>query len=171
MRTASGEIELVYGYLAEALQVASLRAAESFVDHYEWLDTILSCRTWIEVREVLGPDDFEDEFGDYLDYQWYDEGRDDATERPESWLPSWDAIDYLSGDWLSEITRIDDPGKCDVPAAILDLGNHGWGMSGDFISWSPTTDKLNEIRTVVAANGWNLAERQDLFDRIKTIYH
>ena len=61
--------------------------------------------------------------------------------------------------------------------AILDVGIYGYGpLSGDFVQWTDrrgdtTTDRLDEIRKVVAANGWNLTERQDLFDRIQQTYH
>ena len=170
-------IDLVYGHLAGALQVASLSAAESFADYCERLETIISCNTWNEVRQALGPEDFEEEFGDYLAECWFDENPDEETERPGSWLPSWDPRDYTSGDWLLEVARIDDPAKCDVPVAILDVGFHSSGpLSGDFVQWTYgrgdiTTDRLDEIRKVVAANGWNLTERQDLFDRIQQTYH
>ena len=50
-------MDLVYGHLAGALQVASLSAAESFADHYERLETIISCNTWDEVRQALGPEE------------------------------------------------------------------------------------------------------------------
>ncbi len=169
-------MDLVYGHLAGALQVASLSAAESFADHYERLETIISCNTWDEVRQALGPEDFEEEFGDYLAECWFDENPDEETERPGSWLPSWDPRDYTAGDWLLEVARIDDPAKCDVPVAILDVGIYGYGTSGDFVQWTDrrgdiTTDRLDEIRTVVAANVWILTERQDLFDRIQQTYH
>ena len=172
-RTSLPITDLVYGHLAGALQVASLSAAESFVDHYERLETIISCNTWDEIRQVLGPEDFEEEFGDYLAECWFDENPDEETKRPGSWLPSWDPRDYTSGDWLLEVARIDDPAKCGVPEAILDVASsNGWGLSGDFVSWgNTTTDRLDEIRKVVAANGWNLTERQDLFDRIQQTYH
>ena len=165
MRTTGRQMDLVYGHIRGVLQVASLSAAESFADSCERLETIISCNTWNEVRQILGPENFEEEFGNYLDGCWSYENPDEETERPESWLPSWDPREYTSADWLSETPRIDDPRYCGVPEAILDVASsHGWGLSGDAVNWgNTTTDRLDEIRKVVAANGWKLTERQDLF--------
>ena len=173
MATTGRQMDLVYGHIRWVLQVASLSAAKGCADYCDRLETIISCNTWNEVRQILGPEDFEEEFGNYLAGCWSYENPAEETERPESWLPSWDPREYTSADWLSETPRIDDPGKCGVPEAILDVASsHGWGLSGDVVNWgNTTTDRLDEIRKVVAANGWNLTERQDLFDRIQQTYH
>lgn len=157
---------IVWGYLDGDLQLGMLEDFEYLAEAARTTQRLLDDPTWNDLIEVYGEPGVRDEFEVFLSNAWQDQlgDEDQHAEMPDDWYP--DEVPDLSGDWLTDRPRINDPGYLNLPQQIMELGNReGHMIAGDSISWDRSA--LPELKRLARGLGYEFVERQDLIVRVE----
>ena len=130
---------VVHGYL----RVIQLRDAWWLCELARTIEAVAAAESWHEIREVLGSEVLEDEFGTVFDFAWRRESSNDAN-RPSQWLPR--ELTEWVGYWVQARSRGARQLFAEFPAELLAGGERIGSCYRHHADWT-----LADFPTLAAA--------------------
>lgn len=152
----------MWAHYGADLQVGTFEDFERLAGIARETQSALKAATWDELFDALGEDVTRNEFSTWIDDawdEWCSEHNVDGDAMPDDWFP--EDLPDLSGDWLSDRPRYNDPEQLELPEQFMELGKFQTTMlGGDFVSWAESD--LPMIKRLALRLRYDLVERPDL---------